>query len=234
MSVIFMLKTKEGSHMTRSLFILCGFLLSISCNEHVMIQKKEENKKDSITVKQAAPVKEAQVEEEVPDQALSWSAEPYLVNFDSAQEQKIKKAIQLIKKVISSREFKTRVLNYEYQGKKIFIDNHGFSNEEIYQKILDGAEIMGNTAKNNTMDVELELYHQKTKTIGYTYPNTVRIWMNKKYFSKYTPIKVADNLMHEWMHKLGFTHEVVWSKDRDHSVPYAIGYLVEELAAKLP
>ena len=92
---------------------------------------------------------------------------------------------------------------------------------------------MGNTSKNNTMDVELELYHQKTNTIGYTYPNTVRIWMNTKYFNKYTPVKVADNLMHEWMHKLGFTHATVWSKERDHSVPYAIGYLVEELAEKL-
>ena len=92
---------------------------------------------------------------------------------------------------------------------------------------------MGNTTKNNTMDVELELYQQKTKTIGYTYPNTVRIWMNKKYFSRYTPVKVADNLMHEWMHKLGFTHEVIWSKDRDHSVPYAVGYIVEELAAEI-
>lgn len=233
MSVIFMLKTKEGSHMTRSFFILCGFLLTISCNEHGMIQKKEESKKDSVAVKLAAPEKEAQVEGELPQQALSWNADLYLVNFNSAQEEKVRKAVELIKKVIRSSEFKTRVLNYEYRGKKIFVDNHGYSNEEIYQKILDGAEIMGNTTKNNTMDVELELYHQKTKTIGYTYPNTVRIWMNKKYFSKYTPIKVADNLMHEWMHKLGFTHEVIWSKDRDHSVPYAIGYLVEELAAQL-
>ncbi len=234
MSVLFMLKTKEGSHMTRSFFILCGFLFTISCNKHGMIQKKEESKKDSISVKLAAPVKEAQVEDEVPQQALSWSADLYLVNFDSSQEEKVRKAVQIIKKVIHSREFKNRILNYEYHGRKTFVDNHGLSNEEIYQKILDGAEIMGNTTKNNTMDVELELYKQKTKTIGYTYPNTVRIWMNKKYFSRYSPIKVADNLMHEWMHKLGFTHEVIWSKDRDHSVPYAIGYLVEELAGELP
>jgi hypothetical protein len=40
--------------------------------------------------------------------------------------------------------------------------------------------------------------------------------------------------MHEWMHKIGFTHAVTWSKDRDHTVPYAIGYLIEELAAKIP
>lgn len=238
MSVSFMLKTKEGSHMTRSFFILCGFLLSISCSYHEMIEKEEVKEvKDKLSVKLAAPVKEAQSESEtlaLPKEALSWNADLYLVNFNSEQEEKVRKAVELIKKVIGSQAFRERVLNYEYRGKKEFIDNHGFSNEEVYQKILDGAEKMGNTTKNNTMDVELELYHQATKTIGYTYPNTVRIWMNKKYFSRYTPIKVADNLMHEWMHKLGFTHDVVWSKDRDHSVPYAIGYIVEELAAEIP
>ena len=232
MPVSFMLKTKEGSHMTRSLFIFCGFLLSISCNKHEMIQKEEARPtKDKHFIKVVASVPEAQTEKTtLPQEAVTWNAEIYLVNFNSSQEEKIKEAVTLIKKVVGSEKFRQRVLNYEFRGKKTFVDNHGFSNEEIYQKILDGAEKMGNTAKNNTMDVELELYHQKTKTIGYTYPNTVRIWMNRKYFSRYTPIKVADNLMHEWMHKLGFTHEVTWSKDRDHSVPYAIGYLVEELA----
>jgi hypothetical protein len=166
--------------------------------------------------------------------AFSWDADLYLVNFNADQEQKVRKAVEIIKKVIASREFKDRVLNYKYKGNKGFVDNHGLSNEEIYNRIFEAAEQIGNTTKNNMMDVELELYHQKTNTIGYTYPNTVRIWINKKYFSKYTPVKVADNLMHEWMHKIGFTHATTWSKDRDHSVPYAIGYLIEELAENLP
>lgn len=171
---------------------------------------------------------------DVPAQALSWDADLYMRNFSTSQEDKVRKAVQIIKKIIASSEFRERVLNYTYNGSKKFFDNQGISNEQVYQIILDGAEKMGNTSKNNTMDVELELYFQATTTIGYTYPNVTRIWMNKKYFNKYTPIKVADNLMHEWMHKLGFTHATTWSKDRDHSVPYAIGYLVEELARKLP
>jgi hypothetical protein len=164
----------------------------------------------------------------------TWDAELYFVNFTPPQEEKVRKAVALIKQVIASDEFRERVLNYKHQGKRMFFENKGLSNEDIYKKILDGAEIMGNTSKNNTMDVELELYHQTTKTIGYTYPNTVRIWMNTKYFNRYTPVQVADNLMHEWMHKLGFTHATTWSPERDHSVPYAIGYLIEELAGKIP
>lgn len=172
--------------------------------------------------------------DDVPAQAFTWDADLHLTNFNREQEEKVKKAVEIIKKVIGMKEFRDRVLNYSYKGVNQFFDNKGMTNAEVYQTLLDGAEKVGNTSKNNTLDVELELYYQTTNTIGYTYPNTHRIWMNTKYFNKYTPIKVADNLMHEWMHKLGFTHAVTWSKDRDHTVPYAIGYLIEELAASLP
>jgi hypothetical protein len=207
MPKFFILKAMEGISMTRSFSLLFLFLCL---------------------------VKNLRAAQDVPPEALTWGAELYMTNFNREQEEKVRKAVELIKKVISSPEFKHRVLAYTYKGKNAFIDNKNLTNEEVYRKILEGAEQIGNTTKNNTMDVELELYHQKTSTIGYTYPNTVRIWMNTKYFNKYTPKKVADNLMHEWMHKLGFTHATTWSKDRDHSVPYAIGYLVEELADNLP
>jgi hypothetical protein len=164
--------------------------------------------------------------------AETWKARVRLVNFDRPQEEKLRRAVQLIKRVIRSPEFRTRILNYEYKGARRFVDSGGLSNEAVYEKIFDGAESIGGAPGDNAMDVELELYHQATNTIGYTYPNTRRIWINEKYFSKYTPVKVADNLMHEWMHKLGFTHATTWSTDRDHSVPYAVGYLIEELAEK--
>jgi hypothetical protein len=162
----------------------------------------------------------------------TWKANINLVNFDSSQASKITSAINIIKKIIATKEFRERILNYQYKGKREFIDNQGLTNEEIYQIIMDGAEKNGDIKKNNMMDVELELYFQPTTTIGYTYPDTDRIWINKKYFNQYTAIKIADNLMHEWMHKLGFTHSSKWSEDREHSVPYAIGYLIEELANK--
>jgi hypothetical protein len=144
-----------------------------------------------------------------------------LVNFLHQDELKIHRAVALIKKVVASQEFKERILNHSYRGKKVFVDNKGLSNEQIYHTIMNGV-----------IDVELELYHQSNSTIGFTYPDTNRIWMNKKYFEKYTPLQVADNLTHEWLHKLGFEHEATYSQNRNYSVPYAVGYLMEELAAK--
>ena len=165
-------------------------------------------------------------------EAPAWNADIYFANFSDAQKQKVQTAIALMKKVIASEDFRSGILNHTYNGKKTFIDNGGFTNAEIYRKILEGAEKMGNTSKNKTLNVELELYTASTTTIGYTYPNSGRIWMNTKYFDKYSPVKVSDNLMHEWIHKLGFGHATTYSASRNYSVPYAVGYLMEKLAAK--
>lgn len=166
----------------------------------------------------------------VPTAATLWDADITYVNFSQEQQVKVEEAVALMKKVIGSASFKKRVLSHVFEGKKTFFDNGGLTNAQIYRIILDGAEKVGVTSKNNRMDVVLELYHATTNTIGYTYPNVTKIWMNTKYFDRYTPVQVAGNLTHEWMHKLGFAHATTWSKSRDHSVPYAIGYIMEELA----
>lgn len=163
--------------------------------------------------------------------AATFDARINLLNFPQAQEEKVFKAVELIKKVVLSEEFKQRILTHTYEGKKTYVDNKGLTNEQIYQIILDGSETLI-PEKNGRMDIELELYQQSSTTIGYTYPHTNRIWVNTKYFNKYTPVQVADNLFHEWLHKLGFDHAIKYTKSRNYSVPYAIGYIVEELAEK--
>lgn len=155
-----------------------------------------------------------------------------MVGFNDEEVEKMGLALALIKKVVKSEEFKSHILNYRYKKKMTFNDNQGLSNEQIYQKILDGSETL-NPGNNKRMDLEVELYEEASKTIGYTYPNVTKVWVNKKYFSKYTPVQVADNLFHEWLHKIGFDHAVEWNSDRKHTVPYAIGYIVEKLARKM-
>lgn len=163
---------------------------------------------------------------------LVFKAKVTFVNFDKTDEDKVTKALEIIKKVVLSDEFKQRVLNYTYQGQKQFIDNNGMTNEEILEAIFEGREdLLPET--DHEMDLELELYYKwLTSTVGYTNPNTLRIWMNTKYFDSYTPVDVAGNVFHEWLHKIGFDHDFNYSESRDHSVPYAIGYLIEELGAQ--
>ncbi|HXH30688.1 MAG TPA: hypothetical protein VNJ01_07730 [Bacteriovoracaceae bacterium] len=168
----------------------------------------------------------------VPVEAQTFDVNARMINFSREQEEKVLSAVELIKKVVASEEFRDGVINKTYKGVRAFVDNGGLSNEEVYQRILHGAETLGGGGRNNTMDLELELYFERQNTIGYTFPNIVRIFMNKKYFNKFKPHQIADNMFHEWLHKLGFKHAVASTKGRRHSVPYSIGYLVKKLAKK--
>lgn len=168
----------------------------------------------------------------IPPEALLFETNLKLVNFDSPQKDKVDKAADLVKRVISSQEFKDAVVNYTVNGVKTFRNNNGLTNLQIYDRIIIASEQVF-PGRNYTLDVELELYDENSTTIGYTFPTSSRIWMNTKYFNTFTPYKVADNLTHEWLHKLGFTHDAAATVDRPDSVPYAVGYLVRDLATRM-
>lgn len=168
---------------------------------------------------------------DISNQALTWDANIKMLNFTNAQEEKVLDAVELVKQVIASNTFKSKILNHTYNGKKTFVDNGGLTNSQIYQKILDSSEKL-NPGKNNTMDVTLVTYNTSANVIGYTLPNVNKIWMNTKYLNNFTPVQVSANLVHEWLHKLGFGHAYESTASRPYSVPYAVGYLVKALAAK--
>lgn len=167
----------------------------------------------------------------VPIEATTFETNITFNNFSITQKDKVYKATDLIKEVIASDEFRNAVLNHEYNGKKQFNDNNGLTNSQIYTKILQGAEKL-TPSKNNAMDVTLELYTGNNLTVGYTNPGTRVIYMNTKFFNTYTPPSVSANLIHEWLHKLGFDHAVQYSPSRDYSVPYAIGSIMRRIASK--
>lgn len=165
----------------------------------------------------------------LPNEAFTFDINIKFINTTATQQAKFDQAIELIKKVVATEEFRTKILNHTYGGKKTFVDNGGHSNAQIYQKILEGAEKLI-PAKNNTMDMEVELYYADNSTVGYTYPNSKRVWVNRKFFTSNTVGRVAANLFHEWLHKIGFGHAVSYSTSRDYSVPYAIGRMMTSIS----
>jgi hypothetical protein len=233
--------------MTRSFFTVGLLLLLVSCNPKpedcpTAIDKplstaiEKEDAAPSTTTTDCTPTENPddpndEPTGDVPPEAQDFDINVSLTNFDANDEIKVRKAFDIIKKVVASKEFKTRVENFTYGGKKTFVDNDSFSNSDIYQKLLDGSEDLV-PGTDHQMDLDLELYYSSRSTVGYTYPSGLRIWMNTKFFDAYTPCEVAGNVFHEWTHKLGFTHASSYSISRDSSVPYAVGYLVEELGKK--
>ncbi len=166
----------------------------------------------------------------VPTEAFLFDASIKFTNFEVEQENKVHHAVDIIKKVIASDEFRAKVLNFTYNGKKGFVDST-LTNLQIYKKLLAGAETLF-PEEDHEMDLDLELYYSSTNTVGYTKPSTVKVWMNTKYFNPFTPSQVAGNMFHEWTHKLGFQHAQSYSVSRDSSVPYAIGYMIRDMGKK--
>lgn len=168
----------------------------------------------------------------VPAEALRFDTNVLPFDFPTSAEAKLADAAELVKKVIQSQEFKDAVVGFTYNGRKAFVDNNGLSNLQIYNRLIIAAEKL-TPAKNYTLDVEVRLYFEDSNTIGYTFPSSKGIWMNTKFFDRYTPYQVAGNLTHEWLHKMGFGHAVEDTPSRPYSVPYAIGYIVRQLASEM-
>lgn len=177
------------------------------------------------------PVPEPDPNDDVPPEALIFETRSTLNNFGPQDEVKVNKALEIIKAVVATKEFRNRVIGFTYLGKKQFLDNVGKTNLQIYQSLLTGAETL-DAAIDHEMDLDLELYYSFRNTVGYTFADVLHIWMNTKYFYVYTPAQVAGNIFHEWTHKLGYDHDANYSVARDSSVPYALGYLMEELGKK--
>lgn len=168
----------------------------------------------------------------VPREAALFSSEVNFTNFDSADREKVQRALDLIRQVVQTEEFRDRVLNHRYNGARAFSSTTK-TNAQVYQALLDGAETL-RPSVDHEMDLELELYtNNSNNVVGYTYPNVLKIWMNTKYFNQYEPCEVARNLIHEWTHKLGYGHDSDVTARRPYSVPYAVGSIVQDIACEL-
>lgn len=168
----------------------------------------------------------------LPAKALSFKTNvDYISGFSNTEEEKYNQAVSIVKKVVATEAFRTKVLGHTFNGAKSFADNNGLSNQEIYQSILDAAEKLTPT-KNNTLDVGVKLYYANNTVVGYTNPSITYINVNTKFFGNYDPNEVAGNLFHEWLHKLGYGHDSSATAKRPYSVPYAVGYMVRDIGKK--
>lgn len=148
-----------------------------------------------------------------------------LINFSEAEKRKIGKAIGLGDTVLNSLEFKEMVSNYT------FSENRGMTGQQIWELICTGKDLY-NPISDNDIDVFVTMYENFwTGTIGYTFPNTFKSWMNRKFFRSFDETKILGNVMHEAMHNFGFDHKDY--ENRFDSVPYKIGYLARDLGQRI-
>lgn len=178
----------------------------------------------------AAPPVECDIPDVDPSAELDFDV--VLRDFNTTQEEKMLEALKRAKIVLNSAEFKERVLNFTFNGQKQFNNNNGQTNAQVYETIMKGAETLLPTV-DNEMDLDITLYYTNNSTVGYTYPNTIQIWVNSKFFNGYNYGQVAANAVHEWTHKLGYGHTSYNNSSRPYSVPYGIGGIINEMVNDL-
>lgn len=169
----------------------------------------------------------------VPSEAYTFDFNVKTFRLSRYRENKLMEAVDLLKEVFASEEFKRKILNHRFREEYRYAYNKGLSNFQIYNRILKGREELYPYV-NNAMDVEVEFFtNHKSIVIGYTWPHSKKIWMNTKYFNRFEIEEIASHLIHEWLHKLGFDHEKKRSHDRQFSVPYAVGKIALDIAQEI-
>lgn len=108
-----------------------------------------------------------------------------------------------------------------------FTETGGKTSTQVWETIEKGDQInLGDEL--GVIDLKIVMYNSWfSKVIGYTYVESLTIWINEKFF--YGPKSVGSNLAHECMHQLGFTHNNTWST----SVPYQMNAIIEKLWKEL-
>lgn len=156
-----------------------------------------------------------------------------LGNFSKQEKEKFLKAIELCKKVVNSKEFKQKIKGYKWTSGGVtyntFKKCEGLTNEEVYEKFMSGADKFHPEADRD-IDLYTTLYYSRKGVVGYTYPNTFKTWINRKFFSSFNLAGIVGNIIHEYMHNMGFGHTSRYNSTRKHTVPYAYGYVARDIA----
>jgi hypothetical protein len=139
--------------------------------------------------------------------------------FTEDQAKRYDEICRKVEIVVNSVEFRTEVITRRYTS------NRDMSSLRIYELIMNGAEILSPTP-DHEIDVMVEMYSRNNSTIGYTTPKDEWTHLNNKFYSKLSDAEIGANLIHEWLHKLGFDHS---SAKEYTSVPYSIGSIVRDL-----
>lgn len=162
----------------------------------------------------------------VPGQIVGFNKVP-------KEKEKLLKAFEIIEAVVNSKEFKEKVISFEGSGPTGgYTSPNELTNEEVYNYLMQGRELIDGDTTLGEMNLDISRYKPwyRSAVIGRTYPGKSKwIEVNGQHYTKMSVEDMASNITHEWIHLNGFYHS---SASDHHSVPYAVGYIVRDLAKK--
>lgn len=180
---------------------------------------------------------------------------PSATRLSQAQKKKFDKALEIMEEVMNSESFRQKVISYKrvigYDDKKPIWErsfqksylwrdaSKHLTNEEVYNVILNGDELMrANTIgeMNFNSYVKICNWWQKVgvwcrNVIGSTSPyKSKMITLNWKFYQRFEVHEMVSNMVHEWIHLLGFLHG---KENMKQEVPYVVGAIAGQVAKDL-
>lgn len=147
-------------------------------------------------------------------------------NFTQAELARLGQAKANLEIICNSELFRQEMLRADFSGETSKWKNK--TNEEIYNHFMSGAEVLSPEIDFEA-DIDLTVFNPKPfqGTVGYTYADTVRQWINRKFFWGLKIWGVQGNIAHEWGHKLGFGHDYKSTARRPFSVCYRLNSIIK-------
>lgn len=101
------------------------------------------------------------------------------------------------------------------------------TNMEIYRRLMSGADRFNET-EDNVINLYVDDYYTIKNVIGYTTLNSKYIYVNTKYFDTRSNMLVGSNILHEYGHQVGFSHDFWNTPQRNNSLCYQLNRIYEE------
>jgi len=131
----------------------------------------------------------------------------YLTKFSNSEKSRLhEEVIPKINEIMHGECFKNFI------HKRDLKKTNGKSNAEVYNHLI-----------SSTVPISLIMYYSPVSTVGYTYPGTDQIHMNRKFHNGFSVCKSSANIAHERSHKIKYGHTSRHHKGRPFSVPYSVG-----------
>lgn len=134
-------------------------------------------------------------------------------NATSDEAQMIREAALLLERVVTSEEFRTRVLDFA------FTSTDGQSNAQIYEHLTSGTMMIRVTMFTGSW-IENHVWHTEGRDIG-----DGVVYANRYFIDDAR--QMGSLILHEYAHQRGYHHE---SASESSSVPYAMNAIFDQIA----
>jgi len=156
---------------------------------------------------------------------------------DSRDENRMRQALQIFEKVMNDTAFQRKLLDTTFVFDLPDDPMRTLSPKQICDTLFSGKEWY-DTDTDHTADIFWECTKRRirppfTSTIGYGNPNDSTINTYIFFVRNRKMQDIVGNLAHEWSHKIGFDHRPDNHPERERTVPYLFGNLVEKFAKKI-